>query len=525
MACGETRQCGMSRFAVLVMTVVSLSTASLAAGAGALLTGLVPPASAARGYHVAPHGSPRGDGSSRRPWDLATALAGASSRIRAGDTIWLRGGTYRGSFRSTIAGTDAAPVVVRQYPGERAILDGAGSRRATLTVRGSHSVFWGFEITNADTARAANRRGTGLRPHPLANYASHTKYINLVVHDGGVGFYTDPSYIDVEIAGCVFYNNGWQGPKRGAGHALYLKSYTGPVVVRDNVIFNQYGYGIHAYTDSGKGKLINIRIEGNVLFNNGVLSRDQSSANILIGGDDYATDDVVRDNFTYQSPDYGAPNVQLGYRSLVNGDVTLANNYLVGGTPVLNVGFWTSMTVRGNTFIGRGPGPLIRWRESGSEWAARGERGWGENVFRLVDGSPGEAGGASTRKWLAALDGGAVEGRQETLATGPLSTTKVVVRPNPYEAGRATIVVYNWGQLATVAVALDGVLAPGTRYEVRNVQDLFGAAITTGRFGGGSTVTIPMRPVPPPIPVGLSQSRAPRTGPEFDVFLVTVVPQ
>ena len=60
------------------------------------------------GKYVAPDGSSSNDGSYGKPWDLATALAGAGGRVGAGDTIWVRGGTYRGPFTSTVAGKAVA---------------------------------------------------------------------------------------------------------------------------------------------------------------------------------------------------------------------------------------------------------------------------------------------------------------------------------------------------------------------------------------------------------------------------------
>ena len=60
------------------------------------------------------------------------------------------------------------------------------------------------------------------------------------------------------------------------------------------------------------------------------------------------------------------------------------------------------------------------------------------------------------------------------------ATTKVFVRPNKYEPGRSHVVVYNWGRQSEVAVDLSGVLRAGNRYEVRNVQALFGAPVVSG---------------------------------------------
>src|SRR5688572_27622515 len=44
-------------------------------------------------FHVAPTGSPSGDGSFANPWDLATALSGPAT-VTPGSTIWLHEGTY-----------------------------------------------------------------------------------------------------------------------------------------------------------------------------------------------------------------------------------------------------------------------------------------------------------------------------------------------------------------------------------------------------------------------------------------------
>ena len=41
-----------------------------------------------RHYYAAPDGSPTGNGSREKPWDIRSALS--AGRVRPGDTIWLR---------------------------------------------------------------------------------------------------------------------------------------------------------------------------------------------------------------------------------------------------------------------------------------------------------------------------------------------------------------------------------------------------------------------------------------------------
>ena len=481
-------------------------------------------------HFAAAHGSSGWDGSFRHPWDLQTALSGGKGRVLPGDTIWLKGGTYRGPFRSRLVGSSLAPIVVRQYPGERAIIDGAGSHYDTFVAAGAHTVFWGFELTNTDPRGSSSPSATE-RADMVANYASHTKFINLILHDGGVGFYASSDAGDVEISGCVIYNIGYQGPDRGHGHAVYAKSDFGPLLVRDNVMFNQYGFGVHAYTNRATGQLHNIHIDGNVIFDSGVLSTNSHSANILAGGGQVPADDLsVRDNMTYFVTSYGATNIQVGPTSaLQNGSVAVSNNYAVGGTPVLYLGYWREASVTGDTLVGTSDIVTLADPDAAGGLGASGASGgsgatgeqWSQNVYYR---DPGAAAWAyrGTRypfhKWRAASGRGA----SDRVADVAPRTAHIAVLPNRYESGRATIVVYNWSRAASVTVDVLGVLAQGDRYEVRNVQDLFGEPVVSGRYSG-EPISVPMAGVRPPPPFGMPTSRAPMTGPDFDVFLLTRV--
>src|SRR5690606_7941368 len=95
------------------------------------------------GYFVSPSGSSSGSGTKASPWDLGSVLRGSKS-VAGGDTVWVRGGTYRGEFYSTVSGTSSRQLVIRQYPGERATIDG------NLAVVGPYVTFWGLEIMNSN---------------------------------------------------------------------------------------------------------------------------------------------------------------------------------------------------------------------------------------------------------------------------------------------------------------------------------------------------------------------------------------
>jgi hypothetical protein len=464
------------------------------------------------GHYVAVRGNRKGDGHLFRPWDLATALSGGGGRVRPGDTIWVRRGTYSGAFTSTVAGTGGAPVVIRAYPGERVVLDGAGRSQETLVIEAPYTVVWGLEVTNSDPVRSTTYTGHDFRPNSVVNYASHTRYVNLVVHDGGIAFYTDRGAADVEVYGSIFYNNGWTRTNNADGHALYLKSDAGPVVVRDNILFNQFGYGVHAYSNAGSGRLTGIRVTGNVAFNNGQLAPEFSSANILVGGYDLASGAVVDSNYTYYPPGAGGTNVVIGWRESVNADVTARDNRFVGGSPVLDVGWWDRVTLAGNVLAG--DARVVALHDS----TLLGYQ-WGPNQYRR-DPLSASWGFLTLELPLAAWQLATGLGTGDVGQAARPAAPEAFVRPNLWEPGRATVIVYNWTGQGAVSVDLTAVLSPGDSFEIRNVQDLFGASVAAGVYAGGA-VDLPMGGVIPPVPVGLTSSAAPRTGPFFDVFVVT----
>lgn len=76
-----------------------------------------------RTYYVAPLGADANPGTAELPFGtLAVALA----RLRAGDTLYVRAGTYHEAVRDVplAAGTPTEPVRVLAYPGERPVLEG-----------------------------------------------------------------------------------------------------------------------------------------------------------------------------------------------------------------------------------------------------------------------------------------------------------------------------------------------------------------------------------------------------------------
>ncbi|MEQ8786651.1 MAG: hypothetical protein RIC55_10145 [Pirellulaceae bacterium] len=67
-------------------------------------------------------GGDENDGSEQMPW---RSIGHALAQIDAGDTLYLRGGTYYEHVYCSVAGTEKKPITIRAYPGELAVIDGA----------------------------------------------------------------------------------------------------------------------------------------------------------------------------------------------------------------------------------------------------------------------------------------------------------------------------------------------------------------------------------------------------------------
>ncbi|MGH7520787.1 MAG: hypothetical protein ACREMI_05880, partial [Gemmatimonadales bacterium] len=361
------------------------------------------------GYYVSPSGSSGGDGSADRPWDLATAFAGAGGRIQPGDTVWLRTGTYRGVFRSSVSGVAGKPVVFRQYPNERATIDGR------LRLDGADVVVWGFEIMRSS-------QGTTEYPN-LEARGPRQKLINMVVHESehqGIRFWDEA--VDAEMYGCIVYNNGTH---ENLDHGTYVHNVAGTKLIMDNVFFNNLAYGIHVYVTPGEGAQRNIHVIGNVAFNNGTIStRYAAKGNILIGGDQPGQGHRAIDNLVYFSGTSGI-NMRLGYGA-ENQDIVATGNTIWGGATAFMIGQWSSATVKNNTIGGSADIVNLYDSPDGYSWS-------GNQYYRAASASAGRA-AAGTPLPLDAWKQTTGLGSSDAIVAATPTTTKVFVRPNKYEA-------------------------------------------------------------------------------------------
>ena len=443
---------------------------------------------AATSFYASPTGTTStaaGTGTITNPWSLQTALSGPGA-VHPGDTIWLRGGTYAGTFASYLSGTASQPIVVRQYPGERATLDGGTANTPTLlTVWGSYTWFWGFELTSSSTDRVSSETGpspTDLdRPHTAIQNAQNAgsgvgiKIINMVIHNCGQGIGLWQDATNSEAYGNLVYYNGWNAPGQTWGHGIYSQNLAPSAhTIRDNIFYANYGYNIQVYGESAH--LDNHTIDGNIVFWDSAAASQPNGASMNMGGGLSATGNSLTNNAFYGYPGKGVLDFSRG-----NQNVTMTGN--MSGVPAGNrgdiylQGQTGIVTVTGNKFY------------SGLFQPSNYATLYPSNSWYLAPGV------TPSGSWI-------------------------LVRPNTYESGRGHVAVFNWSHAASVSVDLSSVLSVGSSYEIHNAQNYFGTPVLSGTYAGGA-VSIPMAASSVETPAGAAAPNP--TGPEFNAFVILPV--
>jgi len=474
-----------------------------------------------REWYASPNGSRFGDGSINRPWDLATALNRIA--VRPGDILWLRGGTYGkgGStvFESKLYGNAAQPIIVRAYPGERAIIDGG------LVVRGQYTWFWGFEVTNTHTLRHV---APAERPAGINIYAPGVRIINMVINNTGhpgIGFWKDA--VGGEIYGTIIYGVGLydkttkeDNAEWMRGSAIYAQNETGERLIMDNITFRNFTTGMKAYTEGGWAN--GFKFLYNVVFDH---PNDRS---IFCAARDHPfTGLEMIGNMIYQPSDGSGRSLTVGYANVDQVDAVIKDNFIVhgqnryGGLFVKRV---ANLTVSGNTIVSRAK--LISFTQA----EKAGQQEWNHNHYYYAgDKADGDAAPELFDIGDAVADIAAFDFATWQADTGfdagsafhlTLPENRIFIRPNKYEPGRAHIVVYNFQGLQSVKVDLAGILAPGTRFRIVDAQNFYGEDVVSGVFDG-TPVELPLNltAAAPIIGSPLSVPDA-HTPSEFNVFVV-----
>jgi len=166
--------------------------------------------------------------SKEHPCSIQTAF----SKLKAGSTLFLKGGTYnlKMGLHIKASGTLSEPIIIESYPDERAILNG---NQSIKTITKNHNVVrHGIYIAgkNHITIRNIDIKNMGATGIKLL-YSSHNR-----------------------IEGCHIYNNFLSGISLYGGH--YNKPYKpykyGYNTIENNIIYNNSDAGLNLLQKVGK---------------------------------------------------------------------------------------------------------------------------------------------------------------------------------------------------------------------------------------------------------------------------------
>jgi hypothetical protein len=288
-----------------------------------------PPTSGA--LYVATNGTDSAAGTQSAP----TTLTSAITRVAAGGTIYMRGGTYSLSQTVTVApgnnGSSSARKTLSAYPGETPVLNFSAqtedSANRGLALNGSYWRVYGIVVERAGDngifvggsnniiERTVTRfnRDTGLQlsriasDTPSAQWPSNNLVLSAESHDNA-----DSDGEDAD------------------GFAAKLTVGTGNVF-RYDVSHNNIDDGWDLYTKTDTGPIGAVTIEDSLSYNNGTLSDGSQAGNgdrngYKLGGEDIAVNHIVRRSIAFHNGKHG-----FTYNSNP-GSMSISNNISIDNT-------------------------------------------------------------------------------------------------------------------------------------------------------------------------------------------------
>ncbi len=309
--------------------------------------------------YVAPNGSDAGDGSAKKPY---ATLAKAVSVVRPGQTIALRGGTYRptAAVKIETSGTAAKRITLSNYRDERPVIDAAAvpADQWAITQQTGYWTVQGLEMKNA-------------KSHAYVCRACHdTVFRRLVMHDNGRSglMLRDPGTIGNQVLDSDFYRNRDAAGTAGIGLGVQFGGGAGNLI-RGNRAYDNgtSGYDLGGFADP-------VTLEYNWAFGNG------ATGFVLAGGDPpVAAAHGLRHNASWDnggngfSDDGGAGAVQLTNNTAFR---NAGAGFALPDSPAV---------LRSNASVGNTRAAVALSAEAAVSRNSWQEDGWSAATFRSTD--------------------------------------------------------------------------------------------------------------------------------------------
>ncbi|MFF5294839.1 cellulose-binding protein [Paractinoplanes globisporus] len=312
-----------------------------------------PPTSGA--LYVATNGTAGAAGTQSAP----TTLPDAITRIAAGGTIYMRGGTY--AYSSTIAiaagnnGTSSARKTLSAYPGEVPVLNFSAmaedSANRGLAVNGNYWHVYGIVVERAGDNGIFVGGSNNIIERTVTRFNHDTGLqLSRIASDTPQAQWPSNNL----IVSAESHDNADSDGEDADGFAAKLTVGTGNVF-RYDVSHNNIDDGWDLYTKSDTGAIGPVTIEYSLSYNNGTLT-DGSQAGAgdrngyKLGGEDIAVNHTVTHSIAYKNGKHG-----FTYNSNP-GSMTISNNVSIDNTE-RNFSFDAgTSTFRNNTSCRSGSG-------------------------------------------------------------------------------------------------------------------------------------------------------------------------
>ena len=230
-------------------------------------------------YYVATNGDDNNPGTEAQPWATITK---AANTLVAGDTVYVKEGTYAEIVRPVNSGTEGNYITYMAYPGHTVINDLDGIRTnfwdaGFVTTAKSYIKVSGFQIKNSTG-------GFGLLAQENSHHIIFENNYTYNSYNSGIGAWDSNDIIidnnEVELAcndgyqECISADNSYNveitnnhvhhsGPGSHGGEGIDVKYGSHDVLVKGNYVHDINRLGI--YTDSWRRYTYNITIDSNVV--------------------------------------------------------------------------------------------------------------------------------------------------------------------------------------------------------------------------------------------------------------------
>ncbi|WP_026954204.1 T9SS type A sorting domain-containing protein [Algoriphagus vanfongensis] len=464
----------------------------------------------------------------QNPLSLTKALSSQSPLV-PGDSLFLLDGHYKGNFEVQISGSPDRPIYILPLNEGEAWIDPSFNRTdgTAITINGDYVWLIGIHITSSTVHKREDLGEAVPYENGITVNGNSVKLINCWIYDvAGGGLQLWRPSLDLEVYGCIIFNNGTQAALRGTGHGMYIQHDDAdrPKILQNNVIFQNASQGINIYTTNPQnGGIISL---DNTSFNTGVIANFnpflfRPPHNFTIGSaNNFSYAMSVSGNIFYSDLQGGrlnetqVSNVSLGRTFQPNDNFEFTENFLYGGRNMVEIQPLNRFEFTKNIFYNL-HGNFIHFL---TDPALIEEANWDENFYFQNIENISTFSGFSFDEWKANSGYDKNSHLKFTIPTEP----KVWIRQNKYDGKRFYVTIANPSKSSSVKVDFSSFgISEGTVFQIQDFQNPFDAEYKVNGELKNQLIDFPMNHQVSLAPKGNMPHEPVHTDESFGVFQVT----